>query len=108
MKANLIENIVDKDIIIVEDIIDTGKTINYLVKYLKDMGARSIKVCSILDKPSKRILNFNANYIGFEIEDKFVIGYGLDYNQDYRNLPYIGYIDDEINNINIKKKENKH
>ena len=103
MKANLLENIMDKDIIIVEDIVDTGKTINYLVNYLKDMGAKSIKVCTILDKPIKRSINFKPEYVGFEIEDKFVIGYGLDFNQDYRNLPYIGYIDDDTKNIQTKK-----
>ena len=103
MKANLLENIMDKDIIIVEDIVDTGKTINYLVNYLKDMGAKSIRVCTVLDKPIKRSINFKPEYVGFEIEDKFVIGYGLDFNQDYRNLPYIGYIDDDAKNIQTKK-----
>ena len=103
MKANLLENIMDKDIIIVEDIVDTGKTINYLVNYLKDMGAKSIRVCTVLDKPIKRSITFKPEYVGFEIEDKFVIGYGLDFNQDYRNLPYIGYIDDDAKNIQTKK-----
>lgn len=103
MKVKPLENIMDKDIIIVEDIVDTGKTINYLVNYLKDMGAKSIRVCTILDKPIKRSINFKPEYVGFEIEDKFVIGYGLDFNQDYRNLPYIGYIDDDTKNIQTKK-----
>lgn len=93
MKAKLLESIEGKDIIIVEDIIDTGKTINYLTKEIKKMGAKSVKTCTILDKPSKRILEFKADYINFEINDLFVVGYGLDYNQDYRNLPYIGYIE---------------
>lgn len=91
--ANLLPSIRNKDIIIIEDIIDTGKTLNYLVPLLKKENPKSIKVCTLLDKPSKREIDFKANYVGFEIEDKFVIGYGLDYDQDYRNLPYIGYIE---------------
>lgn len=91
--ADLLPSIKDKDIIVIEDIIDTGKTLNYLIPYLKQMKPNSIKVCTLLDKPSKRIVKFNADYVGFEVEDKFVVGYGLDYNQNYRNLPFIGYIE---------------
>lgn len=91
--ANLLPNIENKDLIIIEDIIDTGKTLNYLVPYLKKENPKSIKVCTLLDKPSKRVVPFKADYTGFEIENKFIVGYGLDFNQDYRNLPFIGYIE---------------
>lgn len=91
--ANLLPNIENKDLIIIEDIIDTGKTLNYLVPYLKKENPKSIKVCTLLDKPSRRVVPFKADYTGFEIENKFIVGYGLDFNQDYRNLPFIGYIE---------------
>ncbi len=91
--ADLLPDIKNKDVIIVEDIIDSGKTMNYLIPYLNKMNPKSIKVCTLLDKPSRRVIPFIADYVGFEIEDYFVLGYGLDYNQDYRNLPYIGYIE---------------
>ena len=73
-----------KDIIIIEDIIDTGRTIKYLKEYLQNKKANSIKVCTLLDKKSRRVVNIQADYVGFEIEDKFVVGYGLDYNEKYR------------------------
>ncbi len=91
--ADLLPSIKDKDIIVIEDIIDTGKTLNYLIPYLKKSNPSSIKVCTLLDKPSRRIVDFKADYVGFELEDKFIVGYGLDYNQNYRNLPFIGYIE---------------
>ncbi len=91
--ADLLPSIKDKDIIVIEDIIDTGKTLNYLIPYLKKSNPSSIKVCTLLDKPSRRIVDFKADYVGFEVEDKFIVGYGLDYNQNYRNLPFIGYIE---------------
>lgn len=86
---NLIEG---KDVIIVEDIIDTGRTLSSLIEYLKQKKPNSIKIATMLSKPSRRIIEVKVDYIGFEIEDIFVIGYGLDYNEKYRNLPYIGYI----------------
>ena len=89
----LMPNIEGKDIILIEDIVDSGKTMNFLVPYLNKMNPQSIKVCTLLDKPSRRTVPFTPDYIGFTIEDKFVLGYGLDYNQDYRNLNYIGYIE---------------
>lgn len=82
-----------KDVIIVEDIIDTGRTLTYLMDYLKGKNPNSIKIATMLSKPSRRIKELDVNYIGFAIDDKFVIGYGLDYNEKYRNLPYIGYIE---------------
>lgn len=82
-----------KDVIIVEDIIDTGRTLTYLVKYLKQKNPNSLKIATMLSKPSRRIMELNVDYIGFAIDDKFVVGYGLDYNEKYRNLPYIGYLE---------------
>ena len=87
------ESIKGKDIIIVEDIIDTGYTLNYLTDYLKKKEPNSIKICVLLDKKSRRKINVPVDYVGFEIEDKFVLGYGLDYEGEYRNIPYIGYVD---------------
>ena len=89
----LLPNIKGKDVIIIEDIIDTGKTMNFLIPYLKKQKPSSIKVCTLLDKPTNRVVDFEADYVGFKIEDRFVLGYGLDYNQKYRNLTYIGYIE---------------
>lgn len=85
-----------KNVVIVEDIVDTGLTINYLLKTLKTRKPKSIEVCTFLNKPSCRKVNVNLKYIGFEIPDKFVVGYGLDYKEYYRNLPYIGVLKDEI------------
>ena len=93
LKLDLDESIKDKNIIIVEDIIDTGRTIDYLLKYLKKQRPKSIKLCSLLDKPEKRIVdNFKIDYVGFTIPDYFVFGYGLDIDQKYRNLQDIYYI----------------
>lgn len=89
----LLPDIKDKDIILIEDIIDSGKTMNFLVPLLNNMKPNSIKVCTLLDKPSRRKKDFKADYVGFTIDDKFVLGYGLDYNQQYRNLKFIGYIE---------------
>jgi hypoxanthine phosphoribosyltransferase len=81
-----------RDIIVVEDIIDTGLTLNYLLGYLADRQPASIKVCCLLDKPARRLAEMPIDYIGFTIPDRFVIGYGLDYDERYRNLPYIGVL----------------
>ena len=83
-----------KEVIIIEDIIDTGRTLSYLVEYLKKQKIKSLKIATLLSKPSRRVIELDVDYIGFKIDDVFVIGYGLDYNQKYRNLPYIGYIED--------------
>ena len=83
----------EKNIIIIEDIVDTGRTIEYLQNYFKERNAKSVKVCTLLSKPSRRVVELNIDYIGFQIPDEFVIGYGMDYNQKYRNLPYIAYIE---------------
>lgn len=87
------ESIEGKDVLIVEDIIDTGITLTFLVDYLKLKNPNSLKIATLLSKPSRRIKELEVEYLGFQIEDKFVVGYGLDYNQNYRNLPYIGYIE---------------
>lgn len=89
----LLPDIKGKDIILIEDIIDSGKTMNFLVPLLSKMKPNSIKICTLLDKPSRRTIPFKADYVGFTIEDKFVLGYGMDYNQKYRNLKFIGYIE---------------
>ena len=83
----------DCDIVIVEDIIDSGVTLSYLTKYLKNKGAKSVRTCTLLDKPSRRRVEFVPGYCGTEIPDEFVVGYGLDYAQKYRNLPYIGVVE---------------
>lgn len=75
-----------RDLLVVEDIVDTGLTLNYLVNLLKTRGPRSLKVASLLSKPSRRLVEVNVDYVGFTIEDHFVVGYGLDYNEKYRNL----------------------
>ncbi len=80
------------DILIVEDIIDSGKTLSYLVNYLLLKGAKSVKTCTLLDKPSRREVDFTSDYVGKEIPDEFVVGYGLDFAEQYRALPYIGVL----------------
>jgi len=87
---DLRESIKGRHIVIVEDIVDTGLTLNYLMGNLQNRGAASIEICCLLDKPANRKVEVNPKYVGFQIENEFVIGYGLDYNELYRNLPYIG------------------
>ncbi|MBR2865969.1 MAG: hypoxanthine phosphoribosyltransferase [Elusimicrobiaceae bacterium] len=87
---DLRESIKGRHVIIVEDIVDTGLTLDYLMKNLQSRGAASIEICCLLDKPANRKAEVHPKYIGFQIENEFVIGYGLDYNELYRNLPYIG------------------
>ena len=87
---DLDEPLQGKDVLIVEDIVDTGLTLDYLLGNLKNRGAASIEICCLLDKPCNRKADVHPKYIGFTVGDEFVIGYGLDYNELYRNLPYIG------------------
>jgi len=89
---DLSKSIEGRDVIVVEDIIDTGLTLNYLLKYLRDRNPSSIRICCLLDKPARRLAEIPIDYIGFSIPDRFVIGYGLDYDERYRNLPYIGVL----------------
>jgi hypoxanthine phosphoribosyltransferase len=84
--------ITGRDVIVVEDIIDTGLTLNYLLKYLRDRNPSSLTICCLLDKPARRLAEISIDYRGFTIADRFVIGYGLDYDERYRNLPYIGVL----------------
>lgn len=84
-----------KNVIVIEDIIDSGRTLSYLLENLKTRNPKSIKLCTLLDKPERRVVDVTVDYVGFEIPDKFVIGFGLDYDQKYRNLPYIGYVEIE-------------
>ena len=93
---DLKENIEGRDVLIVEDIVDSGLTMNYLLKNLKTRRPRSLEICTLLDKPSCRKANVPIKYTGFTIPDKFVVGYGLDYNEIYRNLPYIGVLKKEV------------
>ena len=86
---DLDESITNKHVVIVEDIIDSGRTLNYLVKILKERDPASIEICTLLDKPEQRIASVDVKYVGFSIDNHFVLGYGLDYKQLYRNLPYI-------------------
>ncbi len=85
--------ITDRDVIIIEDIIDSGRTLSHLKDLLSQRNPASLKICTLLDKPSRRVVDVDVDYTGFQIEDKFVIGYGLDYDQLYRNLPYIGVVE---------------
>lgn len=87
------ENIRDKHVLVVEDIVDTGLTLNYLMDALRVRGPASAKICSLLSKPSRRKVEVPIDYLGFTIDDHFVVGYGLDYCNLYRNLPYIGILD---------------
>lgn len=83
----------NKHVIIVEDIVDTGTTLKHLRDYLKERNPKDIKICTLLDKPARRVIDLTPDYIGFTVDDLFVIGYGLDYDQKYRNLPYISYLE---------------
>ena len=89
---DLDESIQGKDVLVVEDIIDSGRTLSYLMEMLRDRKPASLKLCTLLDKPDRRVVDVDVDYTGFQIPDEFVVGYGLDYDQRYRNLPYIGVI----------------
>ena len=91
---DLDENIEGKDVILVEDIIDSGRTLSYLLPTLMQRKPNSLKLCTLLDKPDRRTHDVTVDYTGFEIPDEFVVGYGLDYAQRYRNLPYIGVVEE--------------
>jgi hypoxanthine phosphoribosyltransferase len=93
MILDLQDSIEGKDVIIIEDIIDTGRTLSYLREYLKDKNPASLKICTLLDKKERREFEIEPDYTAFDIPDKFVVGYGLDYDENYRNLPFVGYFD---------------
>ncbi len=90
---DLDESIRDKDVLVVEDIVDSGRTLSYLLEMLRSRGPKSLRLCTLLDKPDRRVMDVDVDYTGFQIPDKFVVGYGLDYDQRYRNLPYIGIVE---------------
>ena len=89
---DLDDSIRDKEVLVVEDIIDSGRTLSYLMAMLQDRGPESLHLCTLLDKPDRRVVDVDVDYTGFRIPDEFVVGYGLDYDQKYRNLPYIGVV----------------
>lgn len=89
---DLDDSIKDKDVLVVEDIVDSGRTLSYLLEMLKARGPKSLHLCTLLDKPDRRVVPVKVDYTGFQIPDEFVVGYGLDYDQRYRNLPYIGIV----------------
>ena len=97
VKQDLTQSIENKQVIIVEDIIDTGITLSSLMPMLKERKPASLKLCALLDKPERRRKEVKIDYLGFQIPDRFVVGYGLDYEQKYRNLPYIGVVVPEAN-----------
>ncbi|MDO4284650.1 MAG: hypoxanthine phosphoribosyltransferase [Eubacteriales bacterium] len=90
---DLDDSLEGKNVVIVEDIIDSGRTLNYLEKVLRERGVESIRFCTLLDKPERRVVDLHVDYTGFRIPDEFVVGYGMDYDQKYRNLPYIGVVE---------------
>jgi hypoxanthine phosphoribosyltransferase len=93
--TELTEDIKGKDVLLVEDIVDSGLTVQYLIKTLTTHKPRSVKVCTLLSKPERRTIDVSLEYIGFKIPNKYVVGYGLDYQQKYRNLPYLAVLDME-------------
>lgn len=90
---DLDDSIKDLDVLVVEDIVDSGRTLSYLMEMLRDRGPKSLRLCTLLDKPDRRVVDVHVDYTGFQIPDEFVVGYGLDYDQKYRNLPYIGIVE---------------
>ena len=93
---DLDEPITGRDVIIIEDIIDSGRTLSHLRKLLTQRDPASLKICTLLDKPDRRVVDVDVEYVGFQIEDKFVVGYGLDYAERYRTLPYVGILKPEV------------
>ncbi|MFV0498761.1 MAG: hypoxanthine phosphoribosyltransferase [Bacilli bacterium] len=99
--------ITNKDVLIVEDIIDTGKTLKTVISLLKQRGANSVKVVTLIDKPVGRIVDLEADYIGLEVGNEFIVGYGLDYNESYRNLDYIGILKEEVYQQEVECEKTK-
>ena len=93
---DLSSSIEGKDVLIVEDIIDTGLTLNYLIRYLRGKNPKSLRICTLLDKPARRLVDIPVDYVGFTIPDQFVVGYGLDYREYYRNLRFVGVLRPEV------------
>jgi len=93
---DLSASIAGEDVLLVEDIIDTGLTLNYLVRYLRGKSPASLRICTLLDKPARRLVEIPVDYVGFQIPDQFVVGYGLDYSERYRNLRFVGVLRPEV------------
>jgi hypoxanthine phosphoribosyltransferase len=93
---DLDESVESRHVLIVEDIVDTGLTLNYLLDSMRHRNVASVKTCAMLDKPSRRLNNVKVDYVGFEVPDEFVVGYGMDFAQRYRNLPYVGILRPEV------------
>ncbi|MFD1485937.1 hypoxanthine phosphoribosyltransferase [Lacticaseibacillus baoqingensis] len=89
-------SVAHRDVLIVEDIVDTGRTLHYLMALFKTRQANSVKICTLMDKPERRIADVHADYVGTTVPNEFVVGYGLDYAERYRNLPYIGVLKPEV------------
>lgn len=96
VKKDLEQDVSGKNILIIEDIIDSGNTLHKLKTLFEERNAKSVRICTMLDKPSRRIVDVKVDYVGREIPDEFAIGYGLDYNEQYRNLPYIAVLKREV------------
>ena len=94
-----------RDVLLVEAIVDTGMTVGYIIRNLQARQPRSIRLCTLLDKPARRIIELPIDFRGFDIPDRFVVGYGLDFNQLYRNLPYIGILKDDVIGLNRQRKK---
>ena len=101
------EDLANCDLIIVEDIIDSGKTLSHLTKYLQLKGAKSVRTCALLDKPERREVEFTPDYSGFVIPDEFVVGYGLDYNESYRELPFVGVLKPSVYSVAHMEEEDE-
>ena len=94
---DLDSDVKDRDVLFIDDIIDTGRTLDYLKKLLKNRGAKSVKVCTLMDKPeARKVDTVQADYVGFDVPNEFLVGYGLDYQGKYRNLPYVGVLKPEV------------
>jgi hypoxanthine phosphoribosyltransferase len=102
---DLSASIAGEDVLIVEDIIDTGLTLNYLIRYLRGKNPKTLRICTLLDKPARRLVEIPVDYIGFEIPDQFVIGYGLDYGEVYRNLRFVGVLKPEVYGTSLEPEE---
>ncbi|MBZ5943090.1 hypoxanthine phosphoribosyltransferase, partial [Weissella cibaria] len=94
--SDLSEDISGRDVLIIEDIVDTGRTLSYIVDLLYSRNAKSVKICTFLDKPAGRVVEAKADYVGFTVPKEFIVGYGLDYQGYYRNLPYVGVLKPEV------------
>ncbi len=96
LRKDVTMDLENRDVIVVEDIVDTGRTLNHLINYLKERGVKSVACASLVDKPEARLVEVQADYVGVESPNEFLVGFGLDYEEKYRNLPYIGVLKPEI------------